>query len=73
MPGAGDVPEQAVIRSWKTPIAVGIFALLYGLLLVLAPRGGTTTFRLSTEADVIQLPDLVVPVGPTCLGRFSEN
>jgi hypothetical protein len=66
MPAGGPgIPEQAIIRSWKAPVALGIFAVLYGLLLILAPRGGETTFRLSTEADVIQLPALVVPVAAT--------
>jgi ABC-type uncharacterized transport system permease subunit/general stress protein CsbA len=65
MPGDAELAERAVIRSWKAPIALGIFALLYGLLLALAPRGGETTFRLSTEADAIQLPALVVPVAAT--------
>lgn len=66
MPAGGPgIPEQAIIRSWKAPIALGIFAVLYGLLLILAPRGGQTTFRLSTESDVIQLPALVVPVAAT--------
>ena len=65
MPGGSDSPEVAVIRSWKAPIALGVFAALYGLLLVLVPRGGVTTFRLSTDSDVIQLPELVVPVSLT--------
>ncbi|HYJ48807.1 MAG TPA: ABC transporter permease, partial [Microbacterium sp.] len=71
MPGGSDTPEVAVIRSWKAPIALGVFAALYGLLLILVPRGGVTTFRLSTDSDVIQLPELVVPVGLTtwvCFG-----
>ena len=33
--------------------------------MVLVPRGGVTTFRLSTDSDVIQLPELVVPVSLT--------
>ena len=70
MPGASDEPEQAVIRSWKTPVTIAIFAVLYALLLVLAPREGDTTFRLSTEADAIQLPALVVPVRATTWACF---
>ncbi|WP_243077073.1 ABC transporter permease [Microbacterium sp. SS28] len=57
--------ERTVIRSWKTPIALLVFTALYGLLLVLAPREGVTTFRLSTDADAIQLPDVAVPVMTT--------
>lgn len=65
MPEVPVTMEKTVVRSWKTPIALAIFAVLYGILILAAPRGGTTTFRLSTQADLIQLPDLQVPVGPT--------
>jgi ABC-type uncharacterized transport system permease subunit len=72
MPSGGAAPgDVAVIRSWKAPIGLAVFAALYGLLLLLAPRGGDTAFRLSTEADAIQLPELLVPVGLTtwlCFG-----
>ena len=60
--GGAERGDIAVIRSWKAPIGLAIFAALYGLLLLLAPRSGNTAFRLSTEADAIQLPELVVPV-----------
>ena len=60
-----EATERTVIRSWKAPIALLVFTALYGLLLVLAPRDGVTTFRLSTDADAIQLPDVVVPVMTT--------
>lgn len=70
MPGPSDLPEQAVIRSWKAPVALAVFSVLYGLLLVLAPRGGQTTFRLSTESDLIQLPQLVVSVAVTTWACF---
>ncbi|MGA7149314.1 MAG: ABC transporter permease, partial [Microbacterium sp.] len=56
------LPETTIIRSWKGPIALAIFAALFAILLLAAPRDGVTTFRLSREADAIQLPDLVVPV-----------
>ena len=57
--------ETTIVRSWKAPIAMAIFAVLYVILLLAAPRTGSTTFRLSTDSDAIQLPDLVVPVMPT--------
>jgi len=60
-----EATDRTVIRSWKAPIALLVFTALYGLLLVLAPREGVTTFRLSTDADLIQLPDVVVPVTST--------
>ena len=72
MPAGGAEPgDVAVIRSWKAPIGLAIFAALYGLLLLLAPRSGDTAFRLSTEADAIQLPELVVPVALTTWVCFA--
>jgi ABC-type uncharacterized transport system permease subunit len=62
--------EKAVLRSWKPPIALGIFALLFGILVFFAPRSGDTNFRLSTQADVIQLGDVAVPVFLTTLICF---
>ena len=63
-------PERAVIRSWKAPIALAIFAVLFGILLLVAPRDGMTTFRLSTQADAVQLPELSVPVMATAWACF---
>ncbi|AZS36105.1 hypothetical protein CVS47_00705 [Microbacterium lemovicicum] len=57
-------PEQASIRSWKAPISLVVFTALYVLLISAAARDGVSTFRLSTDADAIQLPSLSVPVGP---------
>ncbi|MFT4285900.1 MAG: ABC transporter permease [Protaetiibacter sp.] len=55
------VHEKARVRSWKAPIALGVFALA-GLLLAFAfPNTGETTFTLSTTADAIQLAPFVVP------------
>ncbi len=62
---ASTQPETALIRNWKAPIALAIFAVLFAVLILAAPRDGETTFRLSTPAEAIQLPDLVLPVGPT--------
>ncbi len=50
------VLEKAVVRNWKPPIALGIFSVLGLLMLIVFGRSGTTTFRLSTDSDVIQLP-----------------
>ncbi|MCC6270754.1 MAG: ABC transporter permease [Microbacteriaceae bacterium] len=50
------VLEKAVVRNWKPPIALGIFAIIGLLILIVFRRTGTTTFSLSTERDVIQLP-----------------
>jgi ABC-type uncharacterized transport system permease subunit len=70
MPETPVTVEKAVLRSWKPPIALGIFALLFGILVFFAPRSGDTNFRLSTQADDIQLGDVAVPVFLTTLICF---
>ncbi|WP_179492869.1 ABC transporter permease [Microbacterium immunditiarum] len=70
MPETPVTVEKTVLRSWKSPIALGIFAVLFGLLVFFAPHAGTTNFRLSTQADAIQLGDLAVPVFLTTLICF---
>jgi hypothetical protein len=37
-PPSAQLPETTVIRSWKTPIALAIFSVLFGVLLLAAPR-----------------------------------
>ncbi|WP_349899528.1 ABC transporter permease [Parafrigoribacterium soli] len=58
---------KAVVRSWKAPIALGIFALISLVAFAIIGRGGSamSTFRLSTSKDFIQLPDLQLPVRAT--------
>ena len=58
-------PGVALIRNWKTPVALGIFALLAVLLLVVFGRDGVSTMRLSTSSDLIQLPDVELPTRET--------
>jgi simple sugar transport system permease protein len=53
-----------VVTSWKAPIAFGIFTIAALALAVFAPRDGETTYRWSTQSDVIQVPDLTVPALP---------
>lgn len=67
---AAPVAEKAVIRSWKAPIALAIFTVLLGLLLVLAPRDGVTTFRLSRQNDAIQVPEIQAPVAIVTWSAF---
>lgn len=50
-----------VVTSWKAPIAFAIFTALALALAVFAPRDGDTTFRLSTGAQAIQIPEITVP------------
>lgn len=50
---------------WKTPIIFAVFAALVALLVLVKPRHGDTTFRLATETDFAQLPELTVPADGT--------
>jgi simple sugar transport system permease protein len=54
-----------LVKSWKAPIAFGIFALGAILLFVVFGRDGESTFKLSTDVDVIQLPVVVLPTRGT--------
>lgn len=54
------VHETALIRSWKAPIALGVFALISLVIAFAFPSAGESTFTLSTQYDAIQLPPVVV-------------
>ncbi|MFF1633569.1 ABC transporter permease [Leifsonia sp. NPDC058248] len=54
------VLEKAKIRSWKAPIAFGVFVVLSVILFFGFPRHGTSTFRFSESSDKISLPNLTV-------------
>ncbi|GMA90078.1 ABC transporter permease [Homoserinibacter gongjuensis] len=60
-PAAPIVHETAVVRSWKAPIAYGIFALVGVLFAFVFPATGDTLFELSTEREAIQLAPVAVP------------
>ncbi|WP_375384691.1 ABC transporter permease [uncultured Microbacterium sp.] len=60
-----EAPEKSEVRSWKAPIALVVFTVLYVLLILAVPRGGETTFRLSTDADALQLPAITLGVTVT--------
>ena len=67
-PGSSVVaPATAVVKSWKAPIALGIFAVIAVILFALVTRAGTgiSTFRLSTSQDFFPLPELQVPTRAT--------
>jgi ABC-type uncharacterized transport system permease subunit len=54
------VLEKATIRSWKAPIAFGVFVVLSLILFFGFPRHGTSTFRFSESSDKVSLPNLTV-------------
>ena len=56
------VREQAVVRDFKPAIGLGAFAVLGLLLFGLGARTGSTTFKLSTDSDRIQLAAVVLDV-----------
>ncbi len=60
-PAAPIVHETAIVRSWKAPIAYGIFALVAVLFAFVFPATGDTLFELSTEREAIQLAPVAVP------------
>ncbi|MGX9348055.1 ABC transporter permease [Microbacterium sp. KNMS] len=60
---AADAGVTPLTRSWKAPITLAVFTVLLVIVATLAPRAGESTFRLSSEGDVVVLPSLVVGVG----------
>ncbi|WP_370260436.1 ABC transporter permease [Cryobacterium sp. TMT3-29-2] len=65
LPAADDRPEFENVKSWKAPIALGVFTVFAFVLLVVFGREGVSTMRLSTTSDLIQLPDLELPTRMT--------
>lgn len=55
------VLEKARIRTWKAPIALGIFTLIAVMLFVALGRDGIASFRLATESDFFALPVIGLP------------
>lgn len=58
-------PDRIVIRSWKAPIAFGVFALVAVVLFVALGRDGTSSFRLAAGTDFVALPDVPFPTRAT--------
>lgn len=54
-------PRTVTIVSWKTPIVLAVVTVLFSLLPLFVPRPGDATFRFSSGAQAIVVPDLVVP------------
>ncbi len=53
--------DRVAVRSYKAPIAYGIFTLIALVLFVVLGRDGTSTFGLSTNADLVQLAPVSLP------------
>lgn len=58
------VPGSAS-RSMRRPVTFGVVSILLLLLPMLAPRAGSTTFRLTAGTEAVALPDIVVPGNAT--------
>ncbi|WP_431220410.1 ABC transporter permease [Leifsonia xyli] len=54
------VLEKAEIRSWKAPIAFGVFVLISVILFFGFARHGESSFRFSEKSDLVKLPNLTV-------------
>ncbi|MCU1421011.1 MAG: transporter permease [Microbacteriaceae bacterium] len=62
-PGIDETPihlQKAVVRSWKTPGILAGFTVVAIILFVVFGRPGLTHLKLSTSADVIQIPIILV-------------
>jgi ABC-type uncharacterized transport system permease subunit len=57
--------DRTAVRSYKAPIAYGIFTGIALLLFVVLGRDGTSTFGLSTNTDLIQLSPVSLPTRAT--------
>ncbi|HEY0891046.1 MAG TPA: ABC transporter permease [Nocardioides sp.] len=58
---AAATPAVVTPTSAKPSILFGIVTVLLGVLVLLAPRDEDTTFRLATDSDFVQLPEITVP------------
>lgn len=62
MPGSTVALATTVVRSWKVPIVLAVFAVVSIILFVVFGRSGISDFRLSTDSDFLQIPVLSLPV-----------
>lgn len=59
------VLERTQIKSWKAPLALGVFAIVALVLFIALPREGQSSFRFTEPGDAIALPNLTVPTHVT--------
>ena len=60
-------PEVRPGVSWKLPIVFGVVSVLALVLFGLRGESGTSTFRLTSDGDVVALPDVGLPARATCV------
>jgi len=61
---AADAPvvhETVVVRSWKTPLVLDVFAAIALILAFVAPRAGSVSFVIASATDLVRIPDVSVP------------
>lgn len=57
--------EKVIVRSLKVPIILDVFAIAALVFAFAIPRAGSSSFRLATSTDFVQIPALVLPTVPT--------
>jgi len=62
--GSAAQPQREVVRHWATPITFAVLTVISLLVFALGASGESATFRISTEADAVQIPDIVAPTVP---------
>jgi simple sugar transport system permease protein len=64
-PGALLQPTTVKVRHWKLAISLAISTALLGILFLVAPRDGVSSFRLGDPASSFELPTVSVPTAAT--------
>lgn len=58
-------PTTVKVRHWKLSITLAISTALLGILFLVAPRDGVSSFRLGDPASSFELPTVSVPTAAT--------
>jgi simple sugar transport system permease protein len=58
-------PTTVKVRHWKLAISLAISTALLGILFLVAPRDGVSSFRLGDPASSFELPTVSVPTAAT--------
>ena len=62
--GAAEQPQREIVRHWTTPVTFAVLTVVSLLVFALNASGASATFRISTDADAVRIPDLVAPTVP---------